>query len=507
MTEKKRGIVLGYVLIVANAISGILLTSILLKYLGQEEYGLYKLAASYISLISVLDFGLGGTITRYIIKYQTENEEKLEKEFLSTVFILYTILAIIVLAVGIVAGIVIPTTINGFSTSQIGMFRIIMSFLSVKTSIMLYNHAYSGWFIAYERFSYVKFSTLLQVVVKIVLVVLILPFVRSPIIVVAIDLLVTMLQLLANVYMKNNYGMGRVSFKKWNGTLFKELTIFTSAIFIASVINQFNSNIDNIVLGTYKSTIYVGLYAAIMQIYTVYASMSTAIQDVFLPQISKTVFHNRSNNEITIGVVRPSRMQFIVLMLALTGFLLYGHDFLKIWIGKGYNSTMITEAYWVGIIILVSSTWQLCQNSVTAVLKAKNLLRGKVILTGLSTLVNFVLTIIWVPQYGMLGAAVATAISMIFGYGIATNIYYKRVVGLNLKLYYKLLLSKTWYAIGLMCCIGLLIRRIPIEGILGFGIKILIYVLLYALILYMLGLQNEEKEKIKTDMLGILAKK
>ena len=64
--------ILGYILIVAEVAVGMLFTPILLSNMGNDEYGLYKLTVSWVSIISVLDFGLGGTITRYVVKYRTQ---------------------------------------------------------------------------------------------------------------------------------------------------------------------------------------------------------------------------------------------------------------------------------------------------------------------------------------------------------------------------------------------------------------------------------------------------
>lgn len=59
----------------------------MLDMLGQSEYGLYSLAQSAVSYLSLLSFGFGSTIIRYIAKYRAEgNKEAVEKH---TVFSFY----------------------------------------------------------------------------------------------------------------------------------------------------------------------------------------------------------------------------------------------------------------------------------------------------------------------------------------------------------------------------------------------------------------------------------
>ncbi len=494
--EKRLGILLSYVLVVVEAVSGLLFTKVLLKHLGQSDYGLYKLAVSWMSMISVLDFGLGSTITRYVIKYKTQGDVKGQKQFMGMAFLVYGILAAAVFVIGLVLCFILPLISGSLSSSDIPVFRIVFLLLVGKTGLVLFNHAYSGYFMAYERFIFIKSMSIVSIALRLILVFVLLPFANSAITVAGAELLVTAIQLLCNVLVRKRFDLPSVRFSGWNGELFKEIFVFTSAIFTASVINQFNGNVDSIVLGIFSTTACVGLYASVMQIYSVYSSLSTAIQGVFLPQVSKTVFENRSDEEITRSIIKPSRMQAMILFLALTGFILFGEQFLGLWIGDAYEGAMIRDGYIVGLIVMTSATWQLFQNSASNILKAKKLLGGKVVITGISTAANFVLTLLLVPHYGMIGAAIGTAVSMVFGYGIATNLYYKYVAGIKLKLYYGQVFSKIWLSIPVAFAIGVCIRLIPISGMTGFFLKAGLYCVTYILCLLFLGMTSPERAGI-----------
>ena len=77
MNQIKYGVVLSYTSLAINNIVAILYTPILLRYLGQSEYGLYSLVTSVIAYLTVLDLGLGNTIVRYSALYKSQN--KIEK--------------------------------------------------------------------------------------------------------------------------------------------------------------------------------------------------------------------------------------------------------------------------------------------------------------------------------------------------------------------------------------------------------------------------------------------
>ena len=66
--EIKIGAILGYVNMIVSLLVSFLYTPILLKHLGQSEYGLYALVASIIGYLSVLDMGFGNAMIRFVSK-------------------------------------------------------------------------------------------------------------------------------------------------------------------------------------------------------------------------------------------------------------------------------------------------------------------------------------------------------------------------------------------------------------------------------------------------------
>ena len=199
MNKKGIGIILGYLLIIAETLVGIMFTPILLKYLGNDEYGLYKLVVSWVSIVSILDFGLGGTITRYVIKYKTKGDSDGEANFLGMAFFVYGVLAAIILLVGLIASFFLPEISNSIPQDQYAEARYAFLILVVKTAVLLFNHAFTGWYTAYECFAYNRLLALGNIVLRLVLVMCLLPLKASIYVVVLVDLFLTCLQLIFNI--------------------------------------------------------------------------------------------------------------------------------------------------------------------------------------------------------------------------------------------------------------------------------------------------------------------
>ena len=104
MKEKgqiKSGAIITYFSTICNNVIAIIITPIILSLVGKEEYGLYSLVYSMMAYFSVLDFGFGNAMIRYVSKNKAENKD--DKNINSLFLIIYCIIAVITLAVGAVA--------------------------------------------------------------------------------------------------------------------------------------------------------------------------------------------------------------------------------------------------------------------------------------------------------------------------------------------------------------------------------------------------------------------
>lgn len=81
MNQVKARATLNYVIIGLNTLTGLLYTPYMLRCLGQNEYGLYSLVASVIAYLTLLDFGFGSAIVRYIAKIRATGTKKDEWEY------------------------------------------------------------------------------------------------------------------------------------------------------------------------------------------------------------------------------------------------------------------------------------------------------------------------------------------------------------------------------------------------------------------------------------------
>ena len=73
INQLKTGALLSYLQMFLSIVVSLVYTPVMLRILGQSEYGLYSTVASAISMLSVLNLGFNSSYIRYYSRYKKEN--------------------------------------------------------------------------------------------------------------------------------------------------------------------------------------------------------------------------------------------------------------------------------------------------------------------------------------------------------------------------------------------------------------------------------------------------
>ena len=214
--------------------------------------------------------------------------------------------------------------------------------------------------------------------------------------------------------------------------IFKEAMTFSLANVLQAVVNLVNQNLDLLILGALVSAEEVTVYSIALILFTMFGTLSDVMSSIFLPQVTKMITAGADGEKLTDLCISVGRKTFIVSSGAACGFLIFGRVFLSVWMGEGY---LDVYKYTLLLIfpMIINFTQGVCVSILNA--KLKRLFRSCV-LCGVA-LFNAVFTVILVKNIGVIGAAVATSLSVIIGNIIVMNIYYQKVIKLNVVRMFK----------------------------------------------------------------------
>ncbi|MDV7187800.1 oligosaccharide flippase family protein [Lutibacter sp. TH_r2] len=495
MNQVKTGAILSYVLIFLNNIIKLAYTPFLIRSLGQSEFGLYSLAAATIGYLTIMDLGFGNSIIRFTAKYRALGDEETQNNLHGMFIAIYAVLGIIVALCGTILYLNAGTIFsNSMNTEELEKIKILMALLTFNLAITFPFSIYGSIIISHERFIFSKLVNLFRIITNPLIMIPLLFYGYKSIALVVVMTVLNIIVLGTNFYYCKTKIKINPTFGFFDKKLFKEVLGYSFYIFLGVIVDQIYWSTGQFILGAIAGTVMVAVYAVAITIRSLYLSFSSSIVSVLLPRVTQMVTAKVSNQELTNIFIKVGRIQFLILSFILSGFILFGQKFVILWAGKDYS-----EAYLMALFILIPISIPLIQNLGITILQAKNQQKFRSIVYVLIAIVNIILSIPLAKQYGGLGCAMVTGGSLLLGNGLIMNIYYHKVIKLNIIEFWTQIIKMALPVLGVVILYYSFnyFVSVPNSTILYF-VQILIYGCFFILSMWFFGMNNYEKQLIKT---------
>ena len=489
-SERVSGVILTYISQAIKLLSGLVYTPVMLRLLGQSEYGLYQLVYSFVSYLSLLSMGFGSSYIRFFAQYKAKNDEKGINKLNGMYLIIFSVISVICAFCGAIMVQNADTIFgNKLSTNELEKARILIILMIVNLVLTFITTVFAGPITAHEKFTFQRLLLIAHNVLN--------PFLALPLLLlgygsvgmVSVTTFLTLLSLIVNLYYAVKKLNIRFSFQGMRFSLFQEMFIFTFFIFLNNIIDQVNWSVDKYLLGRMIGTTAVAVYGVGGQINSMYTEFSLAISGVFSPKINRIVAYNKDDSEISEIFTKVGRIQFIILGLVVSGFIFFGKSFIFFWAGDGYE-----EAYAVGLLLIIPVTVPLIQNLGIEIQRAMNMHKARSIVYFCIAIVNILVSIFLIKILGITGAALGTTIAISAGNIFFMNWYYSKKIGINIPYFWKQIFSLC-PALIIPIFVGLVFNYfVNCSSIWILLIMILTYTIVYCFSMWKLGMNSYEKE-------------
>lgn len=501
MSQLKKGAFLNYATIFLTNVVGLVMTPFIIKQLGDSEYGLYTLIGAFVGYISVLDFGLTNTIVRFVAKYKAEADQKGEENFLATTMIIYSVIALIVVIIGTICYLNIDEIFkNSLTPDQIEKAKVMFAILIFNLAITLPGGAFEGICSGYEQFVFPKSLKIVKYIIRSSLIVAILLLGGDAISMVILDTIMNLIVIATTAYYVFKKLKVRFRLHSFKFPLVREIFSYSIWIFVFVLVGQFQWRVGQMVLGIETDTTIVAIFAVGVVLGTYYGAFSTAISGVFLPRATQMTVANATPEQLTDMMIKIGRLSFIVLIYILGAFLLYGKQFVLLWVGKSYE-----DSYVIALMIMFAYTLPLVQGFGNSILEARNKLSFKAILYLSFLIIGTALGAILAKSYGAIGMISGSITGWVIVQNVM-NFYYHRVIKLNILRFFRELLNRTLISFLIALAIGYFLNLIPGEGWMNFLLKAVCYTLVFSTLMYQIGMIAFEKELFKKTLQPIISK-
>ncbi len=480
---------MSYLNIVLQTTVNFLYIPLLLYYIGREEYGLYQLMGSLIAYLSVMDFGLSTMVIRFYTRYRALGDIVEAENILAIAQRGYVFICLMILLVGSWVYPHLPQWFGGnMSEVELTEAMDIYLLLLVNFVMTMLGMVYQAVINAQQKYLFLRGTTCLQTILQPLLVLLVLQEYPHAFAVSAATTFLNMILIIWRVIYVRIYLQINIIYHYWNNTLLKGMGYFAFMQFIVVVVDMLFFKTNQVILGVVSGTAAVAVYSLADTLRNAYAMMSISISGVFLPYVTELVAKQVNAEVLSALFIRVGRLQFLVLGLISSGFIIFGKEFIFIWAGEGF-----ADAYWMSLLIMLPFTTDLIQNIGFTILQAMNRYGIRAVVQTFVGVLNIALAIPLGVTYGGIGCAAATGMCMFIGNGVMMSYCYARYLNLNIRAFW-LQILRLMIMIFILTGVVYLLNSI-LENIysVNFVVKIFLYIITYAIYVYFLCCNDYEK--------------
>jgi O-antigen/teichoic acid export membrane protein len=491
-SQLKLGLVLSYVSQGIVVLSGVLYTPVLLRFLGQNEFGLYQLVNAVVSNLALLNFGFGSSYMRFYSQYKAKNEHKKIAEFNGMFLTLFLTMSFIAMIIGSILYFNIDKIFAARLTPpEIQKAKILMIIIIANMMLMFPNTVFDCQTTAHEKFAFQKGLSILTNILN--------PFIMLPLLLlgyrsvtmVLVTFLLSLTSFICNIFYSLKVLKVKFKFVRFDFSLFKQLGVFTFFIYLNIMVNSIFWSVDKMLLGGMVGTVAVAIYGVAAQIQGMYQQLTSSVGSIFITRVNRIVAETNDDKQISELFTRVGRFQFILVSLILTGFLFFGRSFIAIWAGDGYQMS-----YRIALILMIPAAVDYIQTVGIEIQRAKNKHQLLAVIYLFVAVSNIFISMFCIKVWGLSGAAIGSALTLIIGKGFITNIYYHKVLKINIFNFWKQIL-KFVPALIVPGIVGLLIMRfLQMGSILRLGVGILVYAVVFILSMWTISMNKSEKYTI-----------
>ena len=499
--QLKSGVLISYATMLVSNIIPMIYTPIMLRILGQAEYGIYGISQSVSNYLYLLNMGLGGTIIRYLAKYRASGEREKEEQVAGMFFQIYCVLSVIIIAVGLGLAANIQHYDNALSLDELDLLRKLVILITINTAVFMPFNVMGSILVAHEEYIVNKgvalFTTSLTPFLNLAFLYAGTGSVGFPIVTMITN---TIGYVVYSLYAVKRIGI-RPRFGKPDWPLLREIFRFTILVFLTRLVDALYWSTDRLIIGWTLGSVATAVYNIGAVFNGHVASFSNAISSVLVPKLTSMEVQNSSSEEFTKVFIRIGRLQYIVVSFVVSAFVAFGRQFIALWAGPGYE-----DAYWVAIFTMLPATIGLVQNTGINILYAKNKHKFRALSYFCMAILNVTLTLHWVNQYGIIGASFATCLACVLEDGVIMNWYYHKRIGINIALFWKNILKMSPLMVVMGASAWLILDWLWIDTWLGFFSWAVIYTVVYFSLAYFVMMNAYERATFREPVVAIFKK-
>jgi len=396
-----------YVLLFVNIAVGIFLMPFTVQHLGKAEYGLWMLTASLTAYLQLLDLGYGNGLVRQVTHADAIGDEQEMNVILSTFAVVYT--AIGVAALLIVSGLAafaLPRFPN-LTPEDVRTAQIVLLVLGVRIAVGFPMGVFGAVTTARQRFAATSGIAIAVTLLQAAATYWVLRTGHGLVPLVSATTLIGLASYVAYAAVAKSAFPGmRLSPALFSRKQVREVTAYSMYLFMIALAIQFGYNIDNIVIAAVAGTSAVAVYSVAFRLADYQRQLCNQFNGLLFPIV---VRFSAADEMAAMRATLIDGTRFALGLITGVTICLFAvaDRLMVIWMGPDFSGAL-PPLYVLGLagVVLVGA------GPLGNLLLARGRHRLVAYACAGEALANLLLTLLLVRSYGIVGAAIGTAVSV-----------------------------------------------------------------------------------------------
>lgn len=469
-----------------------IMSPVIVKSLGNYDYGVWELMMSVIGYVGILDMGMQPAIVRYVARYNALNDIESLHKLYSTSIMFLLIIGCIGFAILSSWAVNNPGSLSE-SGSVTSKYSITLILLGIQMLFKFPGYAAECFQLGYQRYTFRNTINILLTIIASSVIIYMLSKGHALITLAVIATIETIIKTSAHVFIISRCKYGRYIFSKkhisWRSLV--EPITFGCKSSINYISGILAISTDSIVIAAFLGPIIVTYYSISAKLVLTVCSLLGALSLALMPFFSNLDAQG-DKDRVVIAMTKISKYLAGVMVPILLALCFLGVPFVSRWMGPEYaaNGRIVLYAL-VGANIMFYVNP--CHNHFLTGIGSHGFL-AKINL--LSSVLNLILSLILVRFYGKEGVALGTLMaSLIFSPIVLA--YTCKCLGISILKYVKqvlvpLIVPNTIFIV----CLWIITSILQLASYSSIAAVALISYIIYICTYYLVALECDEREYI-----------
>jgi O-antigen/teichoic acid export membrane protein len=464
--------------------------------LGDHLYGYWALVGAVLGYYGLLDLGIVSAVQFQVAKALGEGNPESANRSISTSVYAFSVGGFLVFLVTLVIAAISRKLIG--NSPDLPAFRTVLLLVGVGSAFGFPGRALVGAISAHLRWDLISGISILTLGFRTLLVIVALLKGGGLVALGCIALLSDFLNF-ALYYFALRKIQADLRIARDLATLatLKELFQYGRHSFVIQISDQMRFFVDGWMVGVFVAVSAVTHYAIASRLALSFMSLMIGVFGILSPWFSHML-----GGEDFKGIRRifsfSTRVAVSLSTIIAAALILYGRQFIVIWMGQGY-----TDAYLPLVILVLAIYIDVAQLPSISYMLGTSRHRFLARLTLVEALSNFGLSIFWARHYGMLGVALGTLVPMVVAKLFIQPVYVCRQLNLSLLDYFAKLIGRPFIVAGLSSAFAwaLLFSRLHYSNIGILALAVSGQVLFSGLVTLFFAFNPEERHSVLSRIL------